>query len=144
MVFIDNVPAMTLISSSRGLPYRSHEVESEIPNLRHQAECAAMNSPLPPVQHSVDNQSPPVSQAKADINKQMTENRAETRQSPEHLDQSLDSDIRRIGTETYEAKKQGLFDGRLPHPSPELPSRLEYGHSGFQKCSPSSVPPVSH
>jgi hypothetical protein len=142
MVFIDNVPSMTVIASSRELPRRFFEPET---SARHQPN-QPQNPPPGTVNGSIYQpmgKSLLPLQQKEDIGESMSETGTKDCEYSAVLGSSPDPETDKVGMNTDERRGHDTLDETQPPPAPVLPyfpiKNLTYSHC----CDPSAVPPVS-
>jgi hypothetical protein len=143
MVFIDNAPSMTVISSFRELPHRFFEPKAYAryqpnhhqnppPVISNEFPNQPMNKSLLPLLHEKDG-----------VGKIASETGTEDCQHPILLGQCPDPGAGKIGTDTDEERGRDAPDEKYPPPAPVLPY-CPTKHLPYPHChDPSAVPPVS-
>jgi hypothetical protein len=143
MVFIDNAPSMTVISSSRKLPrqffepdtyakYQPNHPQSPPPGISNELPNQPMNKNLPSLLHK-----------KGGIGEIASEAGTEDCQHLILLGQHPDPGAGKIGMDTDEGRGRDAPDKNYPPPAPVLPY-CPTKHLPYPHCqNPSAVPPVS-
>jgi hypothetical protein len=142
MVFVENIPSMTLIS-----PFRKHpnehpdqlpEFQSKMSDNRDYAPYSTPREAEARLDHGND---------ETETGKHPIENRAGSWrqwQDGRSMDHSLDSDVSKTPLGTHRVVEQGPVGGRRLPSLPGLPFHAKISHSGSENRALSSPPPVCH